>query len=229
MINAKISNKTTNSFLTSNNDQDIHPDDQHGWSLHHAHVDPKITRVDHPSQQIHIAVRLQQPRQQWCKLALEPEAWNRAPRPEGTDWAPFQKNPFQTNPCQTSQSYKGFKHKSNQRRAQQNQSWSRFIGTFSQASETDAKPRKSQQNFFYSQKSYRTKTFSGSWPPIGLKPKTEHEVQCRWSAEFVQPQRVLPLMPLATAAIGCAINNLIAPKSSDFGKPMRHCECKNNE
>ena len=36
-------------------------------------------------------------------------------------------------------------------------------------------------------------------------------------------------MPLVTAAIGCAINNLIAPKSSDFGKPMRHCECKNNE
>ena len=30
IINAKISNKTTNSFLTSNNDQDIHPDDQHG-------------------------------------------------------------------------------------------------------------------------------------------------------------------------------------------------------
>jgi hypothetical protein len=45
----------------------------------------------------------------------------------------------------------------------------------------------------------------------------------------VQRQRVLPLMPLVTAAIGCAINNPIAPKSSVFGKPMRHCACKNNE
>ena len=62
-----------------------------------------------------------------------------------------------------------------------------------------------------------------------LNQRTEHEVQCRLSAEFVQRQRVLPLMPLVTAAIGCAINNPIAPKSSVFGKPMRHCACKNNE
>ena len=142
---AKTFYATTNTLLTSNNDQDIHPDDQHGWSLHRAHVDPNTTRVDHPSQQIHIAVRLQQPRRQWRKLALEPEAWNRAPRPEGTDWAPFQ-----TDPCQTSQSFKGFKHKSNQRRAQKNQSSTRFIRTCSQASENDEKPRKSQQNFFNS-------------------------------------------------------------------------------
>ena len=62
-----------------------------------------------------------------------------------------------------------------------------------------------------------------------LNQRTEHEVQCRLSAEFVQRQRDLPLMPLVTAAIGCAINNPIAPKSSVFGKPMRHCACKNNE
>ena len=62
-----------------------------------------------------------------------------------------------------------------------------------------------------------------------LNQRTEHEVQCRLSAEFVQRQRDLPLMPLVTAAIGCAINSPIAPKSSVFGKPMRHCACKNNE
>ena len=146
----KISYATTNTLLTSNNDQDIHPDDQHEWSLHRVHVDPNTTRVDHPSRQIHIAVRLQQPRRQWRKLAREPEALNRVPRPEGTDRAPFQKKPFQTKPCQTSQSCKGFKHKSNQRRAQKNQISARDIGTCSQASENDAKPRKSQQNFFNS-------------------------------------------------------------------------------
>jgi len=48
------------------------------------------------------------------------------------------------------ESFKGFKHKSNQRRAQKNQSSARFIETCSQASENDAKPRKSQQNFFNS-------------------------------------------------------------------------------
>ena len=220
----KISYATTNTLLTSNNDQDIHPDDQHGWSLHRAHVDPNTTRVDHPSRQIHIAVRLQQPRQQWRKLAREPEAWNRALRPEGTDWAPFQKDP-----CQTSQSFKGFKHKRNQRRAQK-------IKAQHDSSKPVAKPLKMMQNpenlnktFLFPGSHIELKHFLAAGHQSDLNQRTEHEVQCRLSAEFVQRQRVLPLMPLVTAAIGCAINNPIAPKSSVSGKPMRHCACKNNE
>ena len=94
---------------------------------------------------------------------------------------------------------------------------------------TTQNPEKLNKTFLILGSHIELRHFLATGHQSDLNQRTEHEVQCRLSAEFVQRQRVLPLMPLVTAAIGCAINNPIAPKSSVFGKPMRHCACKNNE